>query len=257
LKRIQLRRKKNSLYSKKTKHKTGPVFHADCTITLDGKKFYASTDEEDDPPITQLFDNVYQQYLNEDIKDFIIGKCEVTQAEYRAVMGYNPSDFQGYNLPVENVTWYDAVMYCNKLSEKEKLPALNDSITLIPLAGRGSRFAKVGYTDPKPLIDVSGKPMIIQAANSLPNSTEHIFVALEEHLESYPLENTLKNEYQDCKIVSIKEVTEGQAITCSLGLDCVDENKSLLIAATDNGMIYNQEKYKTLINDENVDATVD
>ncbi|MCT7433179.1 sugar phosphate nucleotidyltransferase [Aliarcobacter cryaerophilus] len=159
-----------------------------------------------------------------------------------------PQDVEEYNI------W--SKYFKNVISEKEKLPALNDSITLIPLAGRGSRFAKVGYTDPKPLIDVSGKPMIIQAANSLPNSTEHIFVALEEHLESYPLENTLKNEYQDCKIVSIKEVTEGQAITCSLGLDCVDENKSLLIAATDNGMIYNQEKYKTLINDENVDAII-
>ncbi len=38
-----------------------------------------------------------------------------------------------------------------------------DSTTLIPLAGAGSRFAKVGYKDPKPLIEVSGKPMILQA----------------------------------------------------------------------------------------------
>lgn len=159
-----------------------------------------------------------------------------------------PQDVEEYNI------W--SKYFRNVISEKEKLPALSDSITLIPLAGRGSRFAKVGYKDPKPLIDVSGKPMIIQAANSLPNSTEHIFVTLEEHLESYPLENTLKNEYHDCKIVPIKEVTEGQAITCSLGLDGIDENKSLLIAATDNGMIYNQEKYKTLINDENVDAII-
>lgn len=159
-----------------------------------------------------------------------------------------PQDVEEYNI------W--SKYFRNVISEKEKLPALSDSITLIPLAGRGSRFAKVGYKDPKPLIDVSGKPMIIQAANSLPNSTEHIFVTLEEHLESYPLENTLKNEYHDCKIVPIKEVTEGQAITCSLGLDGIDENKSLLIAATDNGMIYNQEKYKTLINDENIDAII-
>ena len=159
-----------------------------------------------------------------------------------------PQDVEEYNI------W--SKYFRNVISEKEKFPALSDSITLIPLAGRGSRFAKVGYKDPKPLIDVSGKPMIIQAANSLPNSTEHIFVTLEEHLESYPLENTLKNEYQDCKIVPIKEVTEGQAITCSLGLYGVDENKSLLIAATDNGMIYNQEKYKTLINDENIDAII-
>ena len=159
-----------------------------------------------------------------------------------------PQDVEEYNI------W--SKYFRNVISEKEKLPALNDSITLIPLAGRGSRFSNVGYTDPKPLIDVSGKPMIIQAANSLPNSIEHIFVTLEEHLNNYPLENTLKNEYQDCKIVPINEVTEGQAITCSLGLDGVDENKSLLIAATDNGMIYNQEKYETLINDENIDAII-
>ena len=159
-----------------------------------------------------------------------------------------PQDVEEYN------TW--SKYFRNVVNEKEKLPSLNNSVTLIPLAGRGSRFAKVGYKDPKPLIDVSGKPMIIQAANSLPNSTEHIFVTLEEHLANYPLENTLKNEYQDCKIVPIKEVTEGQAITCNLGLDGVDENKSLLVAATDNGMIYNQEKYMTLINDENVDAII-
>ena len=59
---------------------------------------------------------------NGKIKEFIIGRCEVTQEEYQFVMGYNPSEFKGYNLPVERVTWYDAVMYCNKLSEKEKLP---------------------------------------------------------------------------------------------------------------------------------------
>lgn len=159
-----------------------------------------------------------------------------------------PQDVEEYNI------W--SKYFRNIIGEKEKLTALNNSITLIPLAGRGSRFAKVGYKDPKPLIEVSGKPMIIQAANCLPNSTEHIFVTLEEHLKNYPLENTLKNEYKNCKIIPIKEVTEGQAITCNLGLDGVAENKSLLIAATDNGMIYNQEKYDALINDENVDAII-
>ena len=77
-----------------------------------------------------------------DIKDFIIGKCEVTQAEYRAVMGYNPSYFEGDNLPVENVTWYDAVMYCNKLSEKEKLPKYY-SITNIEKDGDNITKAEV------------------------------------------------------------------------------------------------------------------
>jgi formylglycine-generating enzyme required for sulfatase activity len=45
---------------------------------------------------------------------------EVTQAEYNAVMGSNPSNFRGLNLPVETVSWNDAVTYCQKLTERER-----------------------------------------------------------------------------------------------------------------------------------------
>nr|MBL0702940.1 NTP transferase domain-containing protein [Sulfurospirillum sp.] len=159
-----------------------------------------------------------------------------------------PSDVEQYN------TW--SKYFKDVISEKEKVNAQENSIALIPLAGRGSRFAKVGYKNPKPLIDVSGKPMIIQAANSLPNTQKHIFVTLQEHLDSYPLQETLKAQYPSSNIIAIDEVTQGQAITCSLGLKDVDENASLLIAATDNGMIYNKEKYQQLIEDENVDAII-
>jgi len=54
------------------------------------------------------------------VSDFQIAKFEVTQKIYREVMGENPSSFKGDNLPVENVTWLDAVRFCNKLSEREK-----------------------------------------------------------------------------------------------------------------------------------------
>ena len=46
---------------------------------------------------------------------------EVTQAEYQSVMGSNPSYFSGTNKPVEQVSWYDAITYCNKRSLKEGL----------------------------------------------------------------------------------------------------------------------------------------
>lgn len=55
------------------------------------------------------------------VSDFYIGRYEVTQKEYEEVMGENPSNFEGENLPVENITWYEAIEYCNKLSEKEGL----------------------------------------------------------------------------------------------------------------------------------------
>lgn len=56
---------------------------------------------------------------NESIASFYIGKYEVTQKEWIAIMGSNPSYFKGDNLPVDTVSWYDSVEYCNKRSEKE------------------------------------------------------------------------------------------------------------------------------------------
>ena len=52
---------------------------------------------------------------------FYVDPHEVTQKDYQAVMGTNPSHFRGDNLPVEQVTWYDAINYCNKLSEAQGL----------------------------------------------------------------------------------------------------------------------------------------
>lgn len=55
------------------------------------------------------------------VGSFYMAKTEVTQQEYQAVMGNNPSETKGDNLPVTNITWYDAIQYCNKLSEAEGL----------------------------------------------------------------------------------------------------------------------------------------
>lgn len=55
------------------------------------------------------------------VSDFYISPYEVKQSDYAAVMGGNPSNFSGDDLPVENVSWLDAVAYCNALSEKESL----------------------------------------------------------------------------------------------------------------------------------------
>lgn len=53
---------------------------------------------------------------------FYLGKYEVTQGEYEKVMGTNPSKFKGGSLPVEKVSWYNTVAFCEALSKKERVP---------------------------------------------------------------------------------------------------------------------------------------
>jgi len=69
------------------------------------------------------FKNTKSTYSGKSVTlpSFYIGKFEVTQKEWVEVMGTNPSKFQGDTLPVETVSWYDCVEYCNKRSSKEGL----------------------------------------------------------------------------------------------------------------------------------------
>jgi formylglycine-generating enzyme required for sulfatase activity len=62
------------------------------------------------------------------VKSFYMGRTEVTQREWAELMGSNPSEFKGDNLPVETISWHEAIEYCNKLSLKEGLaPAYRGS----------------------------------------------------------------------------------------------------------------------------------
>lgn len=69
------------------------------------------------------FLNSKSNYSEQNLKlsSFYIGKYEVTQKEWKEVMGNNPSAFTGDQLPVEMVSWYQAVEYCNERSKKEGL----------------------------------------------------------------------------------------------------------------------------------------
>ena len=156
-----------------------------------------------------------------------------------------PNDLAEYN---------DWSAYFAQAVRPQKLQKPLHDLMLIPLAGRGQRFAQEGYGNPKPLIPVSGKPMIVQAAASLPPSSNHIFVCLKEHLEHYPLEQAIKKNYPNALIKKLDQVTQGQACTCEYGLQGIDPEKSLIIGACDNGMLWNQETYEKLMADPTVDV---
>lgn len=106
---------------------------------------------------------------------------------------------------------------------------------VIPMAGRGSRFAKEGWQLPKPLIDVHGKPMIACVSDNIrPNcSYRFIYLCLQEHLDTYDLERTLAQISPGCVIVPVNEVTQGAACTVLLAQAYIDNDDMLMIANSD------------------------
>jgi len=106
---------------------------------------------------------------------------------------------------------------------------------VIPMAGRGSRFAVAGYPDPKPLIPIENIPMIRWIIANLRPTQAHrfIFVCLEEHLQQYGLEEKLAQWSPGCKVVPVSAVTEGAACTVLLARDFIDNDDALMIANSD------------------------
>jgi NDP-sugar pyrophosphorylase family protein len=104
---------------------------------------------------------------------------------------------------------------------------------IIPMAGEGSRFREAGYTLPKPLIDVCGKPMIQRVVESLTYDAEYIFVIRKDHDLEFDLQNRLKNIVPDCTVIVIDRPTGGAACTVMLAETKISPFSEMIIANCD------------------------
>lgn len=115
------------------------------------------------------------------------------------------------------------------------------------MAGEGSRFKKEGYTFPKPLIDVNGKPMIQCVVENLDFDAQYIFLVRKEHLEKYNIESVLKIVTNGrSTIVPVDGLTEGAACTALLAKEHIDSDSELLIANSDQIIEYSKENFNTI-----------
>jgi len=122
---------------------------------------------------------------------------------------------------------------------------------LIPMAGAGSRFQKAGYTFPKPLIEVNGKPMIQVVVENLNIDAKHIFVVQKEHYEQYNLKHLLGLISPGCEIVQVDGMTEGAACTTLLAKQFIDNDEPLLYANSDQFLDWNSNEFMySMIADE-------
>jgi HAD superfamily hydrolase (TIGR01509 family) len=127
---------------------------------------------------------------------------------------------------------------------------------LIPMAGAGSRFSKAGYTFPKPLIEVKGKPMIQVVVENLNIDAQHIFIVQKDHYEKFHLKTLLNLVSPGCKIVQVDGVTEGAACTTLLAKEHIDNDYPLLIANSDQFVEWDSNEFMYSMVADGIDGGV-
>jgi len=127
---------------------------------------------------------------------------------------------------------------------------------LIPMAGAGSRFAQAGYTFPKPLIEVRGKPMIQVVVENLNIEANYIFIVQKDHYEKYNLKYLLNLIAPNCKIVQVDGLTEGAACTTLLAKEYIDNDAPLVMANSDQFVEWNSNECMYAFNADSIDGGI-
>jgi len=127
---------------------------------------------------------------------------------------------------------------------------------LIPMAGAGTRFANAGYTFPKPLIEVNGKPMIQVVVENLNIEANYTFIVQKEHYEKYSLQYLLNLIAPNCNIVQVDGLTEGAACTTLLAKEFINNDAPLVMANSDQFVEWNSNECLYAFNADGVDGGI-
>lgn len=129
---------------------------------------------------------------------------------------------------------------------------------VLPIAGRGSRFAEKGYKQPKPLIPVCGRPMIDVVLENLRPQRPHrlILLVLQDHLDRYDIGSIIRAQSSDALIVPVSQVTEGPACTVLLARDYIDSDAPLMIANTDQWIDFDINAYLDFMDGSRLDGLI-
>lgn len=106
---------------------------------------------------------------------------------------------------------------------------------VMPMAGEGKRFAERGYTFPKPLVEIHGKPMVEIVVNNVRPREAHqfVFICREDHLRRFALSEVLELIAPDAKTVMLRDPTSGALCTILLAAEHLDNEDELLIVNAD------------------------
>lgn len=182
------------------------------------------------------------------VEDSTVGRLAVANSGAHLHAVSNPEDLNLNSL-------MEAIFKIESKKETAKWQGKNMNV-LIPMAGAGSRFKEAGYTFPKPLINVNGKPMIQVVVENLNIDANYIYIVQKEHYEKYNLEYMLNLITPNCKIVQVDGLTEGAACTALLAKEYIDNSNELVIANSDQYVDWNSNDFLYMCTNPEIDGAI-
>ena len=159
-----------------------------------------------------------------------------------------------------NVTWdkiNTRLQQMNSQMTTNSIPWKDGKLNvLMPMAGAGSRFAQQGYTFPKPLIEVNGKPMIQLVVENLNIEAHYIFIVQQEHYEKYNLKYLLNLIAPGCDIIQVNGVTEGAACSTLLAKEYINNDAPLVMANCDQYVEWNSNECMYAFTADEIDGGI-
>ena len=118
----------------------------------------------------------------------------------------------------------------------------------MPMAGEGSRFAKAGWTTPKPLIELRGVPLFRRAIDSVAIDgveMKYSFIVRQEHIDNQHIDKLITDIQPEARVFSVLKTTRGAVETCLVAESAIDDEDAVVVMDCD--LEFRSQRYNELV----------
>ena len=127
---------------------------------------------------------------------------------------------------------------------------------IVPMSGLGSRFVEKGYSDPKPLINVQGKPIIEHIINLFGEDSSFIFICNSEHIKNTNMKEILESIAPNSIVLEIPKHKLGPVYACTFAFDLISEKEEVIVSYCDFGTYWNFNDFKLQTSKQKDDGVI-
>lgn len=211
--------------------------------------------------MTDNFRLVMEQDLNVGGEYYVSLAYKPLLAAGKSVVVYPLQHFMQWGTPADVTEYRNWSSVFSRLVDPVGEELKERGAVIVPMAGLGQRFVDEGYALTKPLIPVSGLPMVAQATHDLPPAANYTFIIRKDMAGYGDVSAVLTQIYPTSVIKTIDKLTDGQACTALIGLQALEAERGrfdgpITFGACDNGALYNSEDLDRLMDNPEVDVIV-